>query len=188
MTDLAAILERRVELVEIGFGGAVRAVAGPAGLEVPPAHVPAAGLVPDDPDDEAVDRVLAWSTVAVDRHRMRDRLRELAIAPWAEAARRGRPTADRRRPGRPRPARRGHARDERPAGPDLILVAGGAWAAAPGPAVALAVADVVRRPGASQIAYDAARLLGPLGAVDDPPSDGPSSSSWPMTSSCRSAA
>ncbi len=168
VSDLAAILERRVELVEIGFGGAVRAVAGPGGLELPPAHVPAAALVPDDPDDEAVDRVLAWSTVAVDRHRMRDRLRELAIAPWAEAS--GDGARLRMAAARAALERLVEATPEMGAlpAPDLILVAGGAWAAAPGPAVALAVADVVRRPGASQIAYDAARLLGPLGAVADP--------------------
>ncbi|MGZ8528330.1 MAG: hypothetical protein ACXWWR_05995, partial [Candidatus Limnocylindrales bacterium] len=52
--------------------------------------------------------------------------------------------------------------------PDLVVVAGGAWAAAPGPAIALAIADVVRRPGASQLAFDHARLLGPLGGVADP--------------------
>ncbi len=168
LTDLAAILERRVELVEIGFAGAVRAVAGPAGLEAAVAHVPAAGLAPGDPDDEAVDRVLAWSTVAVDRHRMRDRLRELALAPWAETHGDG---------ARLRIAAARAALDRLVAAtpemsalpaPDLILVAGGAWAAAPGPAVALAVADVVRRPGASQLAYDAGRLLGPLGGVEDP--------------------
>jgi hypothetical protein len=51
--------------------------------------------------------------------------------------------------------------------PDLIVVAGGAWAVAPGPAIALALADVVRRPGASQLAWDHARLLGPIGMVDD---------------------
>ena len=168
VTDLAAILERRVELVEIGFSGAVRALAGPAGPEVPPAYVPGAGLVPDDPDDEAVDRVLAWSTVAVDRHRMRDRLRELALAPWAEAH--GEGARLRMAAARAALDRLVEATPELSAlpAPDLILVSGGAWAAAPGPAVALAVADVVRRPGASQLAYDAARLLGPLGAVEDP--------------------
>jgi hypothetical protein len=51
---------------------------------------------------------------------------------------------------------------------DLVVVAGGAWAVAPGPAIALAIADVVRRPGACQIVYDHARLLGPLGMIEDP--------------------
>jgi hypothetical protein len=51
--------------------------------------------------------------------------------------------------------------------PDLLVVAGGAWAVAPGAAVGLAVADTVRRPGASQLALDHARLLGPLGTVAD---------------------
>jgi hypothetical protein len=47
------------------------------------------------------------------------------------------------------------------------VVAGGAWAVAPGPAVALALADLVRRPGASQLAWDHARLLAPLGTIAD---------------------
>jgi hypothetical protein len=55
----------------------------------------------------------------------------------------------------------------RPA-PDLTLVAGGAFATAPGGAVVLAVADVVRRTGATQVALDHARLLGPLGTIEDP--------------------
>jgi hypothetical protein len=51
--------------------------------------------------------------------------------------------------------------------PDLIVAAGGAWAVAPGPAVALAIADVVRRPAALSIAVDHARLLAPIGSIPD---------------------
>jgi hypothetical protein len=51
--------------------------------------------------------------------------------------------------------------------PDVILTASGAWTAVPAPAVALAVVDIVRRPGASQYALDHARLLGPLGSIPD---------------------
>jgi hypothetical protein len=51
--------------------------------------------------------------------------------------------------------------------PDLIIAAGGAWAVAPGPAIALAVADVIRRPAAVGLAYDHARLLAPLGSIPD---------------------
>jgi hypothetical protein len=51
--------------------------------------------------------------------------------------------------------------------PDLIVAAGGVWAIAPGPAVALALADVLRRPGASSYALDHARLLAPLGSIPD---------------------
>jgi hypothetical protein len=51
--------------------------------------------------------------------------------------------------------------------PDLVVVAGGAFAVAPGPAVALAVADVLRRPGAITLAQDHARLLGTIGVIPD---------------------
>jgi len=54
------------------------------------------------------------------------------------------------------------------AAPDLVVAGGGAWAVAPGPVVTLALADVLRRPGATQYAYDHARLLGPLGSIADP--------------------
>jgi hypothetical protein len=52
--------------------------------------------------------------------------------------------------------------------PDITVVAGGAFALAPPRAVALAVADTIRRPGATQLAIDHARLLGPIGTIDDP--------------------
>ena len=168
LLDLAVILDRRIELVEVGIDGALRAVAGPRGLEGPAAIVPAAGLVPPDLDDEAVDEVLAWSTIALDRHRMRDRLRELRLAPWVEAHGDGaRLRMAAARAAVSRLVRSTPWLDERPA-PDLIVVSGGAWSAAPGPAIALAIADVIRRPGASQLAFDHARLLGPLGSIDEP--------------------
>ena len=56
--------------------------------------------------------------------------------------------------------------ETRPA-PDVVVAAGGAWSVAPGPAVALALADVLRRPGVRALGLDHARLLAPLGAVED---------------------
>ena len=50
---------------------------------------------------------------------------------------------------------------------DLVVGAGGTWSAVPGPAAAHIVADVVRRPGAMQVAIDHARLLGPIGTIAD---------------------
>jgi hypothetical protein len=38
---------------------------------------------------------------------------------------------------------------------------------APGPAIALAIADVIRRPAAVGVAYDHARVLAPLGSIPD---------------------
>ena len=61
-----------------------RPVAWPATARL--AVVPAAAVAPEDPDDAVVDGVLLWSTVPADRHRLRDRMRELRIAPWADAA------------------------------------------------------------------------------------------------------
>jgi hypothetical protein len=166
--DLAAILDRRIELVEIGFDGGLRAVIGRTGLERPPALVPAAALVPPELDDQIVDGVVGWSTVVLDRHRLRDRLRDFRLAPWVEAH--GEGALLRLATARAALERLVRATPELGAleAPDLILVAGGAWAAAPGPVIALAIADVVRRPGASQLAFDHARLLGPLGTVEDP--------------------
>ena len=167
-TDLATVLDRRVELVEIGLTGGLRVLAAPGGLEAPPAFVEAAALAPPgEPDDGLVDGVLAWSSIPLDRHRMRDRLRELRLTPWGEAH--GAGAVVRYAAARAALERLVGVTPEisgLPA-PDLIVVAGGAWAVAPGPAIALALADVVRRPGASQLAWDHARLLGPIGMVAD---------------------
>jgi hypothetical protein len=167
--DLARILDRRVELVEIGLSAGTRVIAGPDGLEAPAACVAAAALVPaGEPDDALVDGVLAWSSIPLDRHRMRDRLRELRLTPWGEAH--GAGAVVRYAAARAALERLVEATPEigeLPA-PDLIVAAGGAWAVAPGPAIALALADMVRRPGASQLAWDHARLLGPIGTVEDP--------------------
>jgi hypothetical protein len=141
--------------------------AGGAPQEAEVAVVAAAAVAPEDPDDAAVDGVLVWSTVASDRHRVRDRLRELRIAPWADAAGDGaalRMAAARSALGRLLAHTEGAPWSETP---DLVVTGGGVWSAVPAPTVALAVVDVIRRPGASQYALDHARLLGPLGAVPD---------------------
>jgi hypothetical protein len=168
---LADALDRRVEIVDIGFNGGLRAIASPgvggARASVSASFVADACLVPVDVDDAAVDRVLAWSTFPIDRHRLRDRLRELRIAPWADAAGVG----ARLRLAAARSALsvlvEATPKQSAEAAPDLIVAAGGAWAVAPGPAVALAIADVVRRPAALAIAVDHARLLAPIGSIPD---------------------
>jgi hypothetical protein len=168
--DLAAVLDRRVETVAIGQHGGLRAVAWPIGGAARPrvrwATVAEAGLVPDVVDDTVVDGVLGWSTLPLDRYRIRDRLAELRIAPWAEAHGDGaqlRLSAARAALGR-LVARTTDL--DRPV-PDLVVASGGVWAIAPGAAVGLALADVLRRPGACQLSLDHARLLGPLGTVAD---------------------
>lgn len=168
---LADVLDRRVEAIVLGHDAAVRVMATPSagGVRNQPevAVVPAAAVAPEDPDDAAVDGVLVWSTVAADRHRLRDRLRELRIAPWSDAAGDGaalRMAAARAALGRLLQHTDAPVWQETP---DLVVTGGGVWAAVPAPTVALAIVDVIRRPGASQYALDHARLLGPLGAVPD---------------------
>lgn len=168
---LADVLDRRIELIEIGFDGGLRATASPAIGGADPATlvsiVADAGLLPPDPGDETVDRVMAWTTLSLDRHRLRDRLRELRIAPWGGIA--GDGARLRLAAARAAMSILVEATPEQSAlpAPDLVVVAGGAFAAAPGPAIALAIADVIRRPGAVALAYDHARLLGPLGMIPD---------------------
>jgi len=168
---LADVLDRRVETIVLGHDAGVRASASPSagGIEgtAELAVVASAAVAPDDPDDELVDGVLVWSTVVSDRHRLRDRMRELRIAPWADATGEGtalRMAASRAALGR-LVAATTPATPSAP--PDLIVTAGGVWSSIPAPAVALALVDVIRRPGASQFALDHARLLGPLGAIPD---------------------
>ncbi len=171
VATLAEVLQRRVEAVDIGIDGGLRVVAWPGPGNEPAyvrrAAVADAGLAPSDLDEAVVDGVLGWSTAAFDRHRMRDRLRELRLAPWGDVAGDGAPF--RMAAARAALARLVEATPELDALPpaDLLVVAGGAWAVAPGPATALAIADVIRRPGVTQLAFDHARLLAPLGAIDD---------------------
>jgi hypothetical protein len=169
---LADVLDRRVETIILGHDASVRAAADPAAGGVAGtarlAVVPAAAVAPEEPDDAVVDGVLLWSTVPADRHRLRDRLRELRIAPWADAA--GEGAALRMAAARAALVRLAAATtdfDRAPA-PDLVVAGGGVWSAVPAPTVALAIVDVIRRPGASQYALDHARLLGALGAIPDP--------------------
>jgi hypothetical protein len=168
---LAELLDRRVEAIMLGHDAAARAVAVPGqggqASTVRLAVVPAAAVAPDEPDDAVVDGVIAWSTMPADRHRIRDRMRELRIAPWSDPA--GDGAALRMAAARAALVRLASATsgfDDGPV-PDLVIAASGVWTSVPAPAVALAHIDVLRRPGASQYALDHARLLGPLGAIPD---------------------
>ena len=167
---LADVLHRRVETIVLGHDAGVRAAAEPSvggvSHDVRLAVVPAAAVAPDEPDDAIVDGVLLWSTVPSDRHRIRDRMRELRIAPWADAA--GDGAALRMAAARAALVRLASATtDFDAAPPDLVVCGGGVWSAVPAPTVALAHVDVLRRSGASQYALDHARLMGTLGAIPD---------------------
>ena len=167
---LADVLRRRVEVVEIGRTGATRVVAGWAAGEaaVPRvAIVPEGALLPRSFSDTHLDAVMSWMTVPLDRLRVRDRLRELALASWGDAAGDGallRMAAARAALARLLAAT--PAFDALPP-PDLLVAAGGVWAVAPGAAVALALADVHRRSGVRGLGLDHARLLAPLGTIED---------------------
>lgn len=172
VSTLAEVLGRGVEVVEIGqtAGARVSAAVRPGGepAVTTTATVADAALVPPGADDGLVDEVLGWLTVPLDRLRVRDRLRELALVPWGDAAGDGallRMAAA--RAALVRLVAATPAFDTLPA-PDLVVAAGGAWAGAPGPAVALALADVLRRPGVRALGLDHGRLLGPLGTIEDP--------------------
>jgi hypothetical protein len=170
--SLADALDRRLEVVEIGLDGGLRAMATPGVADQGPVAVAVrtarAALVPADVDDSAVDAVLAWTTGSLDRHRMGDRLLDLRMQPWADASGEG----ARLRLAAARAALTrlvAHSTDiGAMASPDVTIIAGGAFAVAPARAVALAIADTVRRTGATQLAIDHARLLGPIGTIDDP--------------------
>jgi hypothetical protein len=169
---LADVLDRRVETIVLGHDASVRASATPSsgGITNVPrlAVVPSAAVAPEEPDDAVVDGVLVWSTVPADRHRLRDRLRELRIAPWADVA--GDGAALRMAAAR---AALGRLAQHTPAAdwgvaPDLVVTGGGVWSSVPAPTVTLAIVDVIRRTGASQFALDHGRLLGALGAIQEP--------------------
>jgi hypothetical protein len=168
---LADTLDRRIEVVDIGFEGGMRAIASPgSGGSAAVAEsvlIADACLVPPNPGDAAVDRVLAWSPMQIDRHRLRDQLRELRYAPWADSS--GDGARLRLAAARAALALLVEATPDLSAGPapDLVVASGGAWAVAPGPAIALAIADIIRRPATVSIAYDHARLLGPAGSIPD---------------------
>ena len=185
--SLAAVVERRLEVVAVGLDSGLRVAAWPIGdpesegqptIAVPgveiehgvaslAAQVATGGFVPDTLDDATVDGILNWSTASLDRIRLRDRLQELRIAPW------GHPDGDgaglrlaTARAALSRIVAATPAFDLMPA-PDVIIASGGVFAPAPGPAIALALADVLRRPAVAQFSYDHASLMGPLGTIPD---------------------
>jgi hypothetical protein len=169
---LAEVLDLRIELLEIGMGGGLRARATPGGRAGEPAGIAAAeapvaalGLVDDD---AALDRVEARATLGIDRARLRDRLAELRLAPWADLG--GDGAILRAAALRAALERLVAATDGELGGPapDLVVLAGGAWASITASAALLVAADALRRPGVVQIAADPARLLAPLGTIEDP--------------------
>ena len=170
---LADVLDRRVETIVLGHDASVRVGAVPAAGGVPAttrlAVVPAAAVAPDEPDDVVVDGVLVWSTVPSDRHRLRDRLRELRIAPWADVAGEGialRMAAARAALGRLVEHTSGA---DWSTAPDLVVTSGGVWSTRAGPdrhAGHSSMSSGARARASTRSTID--RLLGMLGAIPDP--------------------
>jgi hypothetical protein len=171
--SLARVLGLRVEILEIGVSGAARVLAlpGPADdggtrASVRLVEVPDAGLFRMDRAG-AIDRIDHWFTQGVDRARLRDRVSELAIAPWSDLDGDGALLRAAALRGALERLLSSTDAELGSAGVDLLVGAGGAWSAVPGPAATHIVADVVRRPGTVQVAIDHARLLGPIGTIED---------------------
>jgi hypothetical protein len=172
IASLAYVLDRPIEVVEIGLQGGLLARSVPSGhghYAVASSHACLAGasFAPHDPSEDVVDGVLAWSTAALDRHRAMDRLNDLRLMPWGEADGDGaifRLAAAKAALGRLVEATPEFADEPLP---ELLVAAGGIFCALPPSVVALALADLVRRPGVSHLAIDQARLLGPLGTIED---------------------
>jgi hypothetical protein len=172
IASLAAVLDRSIEGIEVGLNGALRCRAEPHGQDhgqVSSSRGSAGGasLAPQDVTDEVLESVLAWSTAGLDRYRLTDRLRDLRQVPWGEVD--GEGAQFRLAAAKAAIERVVAATPEITAGPmpDLLVAAGGVWSGVPPAIVGLTLADLVRRPGVSQVAVDRARLLGPLGAIED---------------------
>jgi hypothetical protein len=170
--SLAYVLDRVVEGVEIGLQGGLRARSEPIGgghSAVVSSHAcfANASFSPADPSEEVIDSVFAWSTTALDRHRLTDRLHDLRLVPWGDAD--GDGAVFRLAAAKAAFSRLVDATAELTAYPmpALTVAAGGIFASLPPSVVALAIADLGRRPGIGQLVCDQARMLGPLGAVED---------------------
>lgn len=172
IASLAYVLDRSIEVVEIGLQGGLNARSEPFGqghatVVTSRACLADASFAPREPSEEVIDGLLAWSTVSLDRHKAMDRLNDLRLAPWGEADGDGavfRLAAAKAAFGRLVEAMPELATEPMP---ELLVAAGGIFASLPPSVVALAMADLVRRAGVSQLAIDEARLLGPLGVIQD---------------------
>jgi hypothetical protein len=170
--SLSLLMDCSIEAVEIGLDGGMRCRAepvGPAHRTVMSSHIElaSASYAPEELTDEIIDQVYSWSTIAFDRVRLSDRLRDLRTTPWGEADGEG---ALLRLAGAKAAVERLVAATPEISAremPDVLIAAGGIWASTPPSVVALAMADLIRRPGVSRLACDQARLLGPLGVIGD---------------------
>jgi hypothetical protein len=172
VASLAYLFDRSVEAVEVGLQGGLSAWSEPFGqghLAVVSSHacLAAGSFAPVSPSEEVIDGVLAWSTTVLDRHRVMDRLNDLRLTPWGESD--GDGAVFRLAAAKAACARLVEATPEMTAHPmpELLIAAGGVFSSLPPSVVALALADMIRRSGVSQLSIDQARVLGPLGVIED---------------------
>jgi hypothetical protein len=168
IASLAVLLDCLVEGIEIGASSSSRTLAGP---DREARHRVSAGgaLLPAAGTERDLEAILRWSSVQGEPAALGDRLRDLAARPWQplddDGARlrlaslrtalwRLRELSD----GSPD----GRAEDDTS---DVIVLAGGSLSGLPPLALALVVTDLIRRPGATTILGDHARVLAPLGAI-----------------------
>ena len=161
-SSLASLLERHVDAIDVGHSAGTRVLAAPDGgtehvIDADAALVPRRAM---DSDHE-VDLILRWSAVRGEPFGMRDRLRNLRLAPWRDTAGDG----ARIRLAALRGALARLAGGRVALASDLVVCAGGAYASVPPPVAALATLDAVRRPGVLSIVWDHARLLAPIGTL-----------------------
>jgi hypothetical protein len=178
VATLAMLMDRRIEAVDIGLNGGARMLAGPLGLERQITSADAALVPIGGPGacggtvglEASVEDIAGWSAIRTDPFTLADRLRNLRIAPWRDAAADG--ARLRLAALRAALARLDRTWQDRPAGEpvaggDLLVCCGGAFAAVPPPAAVLAVVDGMRALGVRTLFHDHARLLGPIGALPD---------------------
>lgn len=171
VATLAGLLDRRVEAVEVGFGAGSRVLAAPDGV-VSDLIATDGALVPERVlrDEREIEAIARWSTVRVDPFTLHDRIRNLGVTPWRDAAGDGsrlRLAALRAALARLDGLWRSATGPDASVGADLLVGSGGAFSSVPPAAAALAVVDTMRRPGALTLFHDHARILAPLGSLPD---------------------
>ena len=171
IASLAAIMDERVEGIEVGAAAGSRTLASPE-QELRHAVLEAGAYLPEAIlDDETVaDSLLRWSTLKGDPMGHIDRLRELRLHPWSAvdadglrlrfaALHAALQRIDTAWAGAQETSE-GH--DE---APGVTVLSGGGFSTLPTAAIGLALIDSVRRPGVFTILHDHARILAPLGAL-----------------------
>jgi hypothetical protein len=169
VASLAVLLGCNVEGIEVGATSSSRTLAS---VEREVRHrVSAGGLrLPAGEGERALDAVLRWCSAQGDAAALGDRLRDLTARPWQPLdpdAARLRLASLRAALWRLREPSDGSAAGRVEGDPsDVVVLAGGFMHGLPPLAMALAITDVIREPGATTILGDHARVLAPLGALE----------------------